>query len=129
MEEHILSPRVVLQELGHIINLKPTRQASKIISLTNSNQISVTPSEPRERYKKDLPLADLSADDDPAVLPGGVEGDLGRGEQLLGLARHGRPPTGALAVPFLLLCPCPYGGMGEGERYRAGEGKSWNKPR
>ena len=98
-------------------------------SLTKSNQISVSPSEPRERYKKDLPLADLSADDDPAVLPGGVEGDLGRGEQLLGLPLHGRPPTGALAVPFLLLCPCPYGGMGEGERYRAGEGKSWNKPR
>jgi hypothetical protein len=31
MEEYILSPRVVLQELGHIINLKPTRQATKII--------------------------------------------------------------------------------------------------
>jgi len=67
MEEHILSPRVVLQELGHIIN--------------------------------------LSADGDPAVLPGGVEGDLGRVEELLGLPRHGRPPTGALVVPFLLLRP------------------------
>ena len=42
----------------------------------------------------------LSADDYPAVLLGGVGGNLGRGEKLLGLPRNGRPPTGALAVAF-----------------------------
>lgn len=64
---------------------------------------------------KDLLPADLAADDDPAVLPGGVEGDLGRGEELVGLPRHGRRPTGALLFYLsCLLCPCPYGGMGEG---------------
>ena len=45
----------------------------------------------------------LSADDYPVVLPGGVGGDLRRGEKLLRLTRHGRPPTGALGSCCTLL--------------------------
>jgi len=92
MEEHILSPRVVLQELGHIIH--------------------------------------LAADDDPAVLPGGVERDLGRGEELLGLPRHGWQPTDtilALGQTPLLDCLVFTGGC-EGERYQGTEEgvKTWS---
>jgi hypothetical protein len=86
VEEHILSSRVVLQEVGHIVNLKTTRHIK-------SNQICPLPSQ--ENHKEDISdRPDLAADDHPAVLPVRVERDLRLCKELLiRPLRHGASPS------------------------------------
>lgn len=71
---------------------QPEKQSEADQTISEVGSLS-SPQMQEKHSKDDLLLTRLAADDDPAVLPGGVESNLGCGEELLGLPCHGWQPT------------------------------------